>query len=281
MRVRIIDPGETQYGAVNLFADQLADAYRELGHTIVADDADLTLSFTTLPEGSSGIQLLVDHPLNRHISPGAHVGCVDQSHLALVSRYFDATPFFFPHAGCCLEGPGDPHALRDIDILFTGSFEDPRRYQPVPCGEPTDLEHARTLFHLQDRHHRYSHRKAILHALADAGLIVDIFGNGWEALSAPHRFHGPIPFKEALSLYRRAKIVLHIDPGFPGGSHERIYSAQMAGTAVITNPSQIAVLLKDDDRRTAFAAAAQSEAFRSHTWIQRIKKSIPLERGMP
>ncbi len=288
MRVRILDPGETQYGAVNLFAEQLADAYRGLGHSLVAEEADLILSFTTLPKGCSGIQLLVDHPLARHISPGALVGCVDQTHLPIVSRYFDATPFFFPHAGCCLEGPGDPHAHRDIDILFTGSFEDPRCYQPVPCGEPSDLAHARTLFHLHNRHERYSRREAVLRTLADAGLTVDIFGNGWEALPVPHRFHGPVPFREALALYRRAKIVLHICPGFPGGSHERVYSAQMAGAAVATDADQIAALLKEEGRRTAFAAADQAKAFRSHTWMVRTnlvpgvkKKGIPLERGMP
>ena len=280
MRVEIIDPGKTQYGAVNLFADQLADAYRELGHTVGADDPDLTLSFTTLPEGCSGIQLLVDHPLNRHISPGALVGCVDGSHLPIVTRYFNATPFLFPHAGCCLEGPGDPRGPRDIDILFTGTFEDPRRYRPVACAEPSDLVHARSLFRLKDRYERYSRREAILTALGRAGLAVDVFGTGWEALPdpGPHRFHGPVPFSEALALYRGAKIVLHIDPGFPDGSHERIYSAQMAGAAVVTDPDQIALLLKEDERRVALAAANQAEAFRSHTWIERIKKSIPLGR---
>jgi Glycosyl transferases group 1 len=302
MRVRIIDPGRAQYGVLNLFADQLGEAYQALGHTVAQEGADLTLSFTTLPERCQGIQLLVDHPLERQISPGATVGCVDRTHIEAVTRYFGDhhRPFFLPHAGCCLDGPGDPYADRDIDILFSGGFEDPRPYALEIPTEPLDLEHARTLFHPWDRHQRFSRREQVLRALGQAGIAVDVWGMGWDQLRErePHRFHDPVPFDQILALYRRAKVVLHVGPNFPCGSHERVFSAMMAGAAVLCDrnpyweetltgrcamydlddlPSLARALLNDRGRRTALAAAGRAEAFASHTWMVRIRSSALLQ----
>lgn len=150
------------------------------------------------------------------------------------------------------------------------------------------------------------HRHAILTALGEAGVAVEVHGKGWEPLCAQYpsfRHAGEGSFQETLHLLRRARIVLNINNGFVAGGHERVFTALCAGAAVFSEssrfyddafkdegpareiatfpihkpdrvPAQLSALMADLPAQAAMARAGRARAMAEHTWSTRAEKIV-------
>jgi hypothetical protein len=245
--------GQSQYQTTRLFVDQLANAFTKLGFVSLVVDmtredwpatmasalgepVQLVLSFNAIgiDTSRSGTPLFssvpapfvacfMDHPVY-HVDriavpvPSAVYGCVDRSHARFLARFFlgEKTAAFVPHGG--IESPAAAPE-RDIAILFSGTFIDPRAVEaewkeyPAPVRglfrDAADLWEADPALALEeavetalarrglwpdrslhatiaryslpiDTFVRAARRERFLGAIVDAGLSVDIVGDNWE-----------------------------------------------------------------------------------------------------
>ncbi len=99
------------------------------------------------------------------------------------------------------------------------------------------------LYPLAQYLHNHIHsirRYEALCALADADIPVWVYGKGWtDHLSRFQSFHykGEGSFDETLELLKKTRLVLNTNTNFVEGAHERIFAAQAAGAAVISDRS--------------------------------------------
>ncbi len=227
-------------------------------------------------------------------------------------------------------------AARDIPLLFTGTYRGapPRAWETWPespartlVGETAERMAADGRLALLDalratlaaRNLRLSpdlvaslapllssaqscaeayHRGAVLTALGEAGVPMEVHGKGWGPLSARYpsiRYVGEGSFEETLGLARRARVILNINNGFVAGGHERVFAAMAAGAAVfsessryydgafkdgreiatfaINRPTEAAAKLKalmaDLPAQAALARAGHRRALADHSWADR------------
>jgi hypothetical protein len=147
------------------------------------------------------------------------------------------------------------------------------------------------------------HRHAVLTALGEAGVPVEVHGLGWAPLCERYpSFHyaGEGSFEETLHLLRRARIVLNINNGFVAGGHERVFTAMSAGAAVFSEssryyddaftddreiatfsikrpervPAQLTALMADIPAQAAMARAGYKRAKAEHSWEARAAKMM-------
>ena len=89
-----------------------------------------------------------------------------------------------------------------------------------------------------DTYVRMYNRKVILDSLTSNGIIVDVFGNGWENYKCEHpefiRIHGNIPYDEVLRVMSNSKIIINILPLFRDGSHERVFTSMLCGGVCVS-----------------------------------------------
>ncbi|WP_158913986.1 glycosyltransferase [Caulobacter sp. S45] len=88
---------------------------------------------------------------------------------------------------------------------------------------------------------RLTRRSAFVDALAATGLPLHICGAGWE--DELHRFpnavyEGPVEMSRTTELMRQSRVVLNTNGNFGAGSHERPFSALLAGAAVFSDHSR-------------------------------------------
>jgi hypothetical protein len=160
----VVYKGKFLYGAVNRFAELIAEGFRAEGYD--APLIDLTQGVSFLKElkpimdsgsckaifsfagagselrledgrllhdvlGVPFVAAMVDdvaHFPNRFCLEKMLVGCVDESHFDYLARRFGPSkrPFLLPHGGCPPPEPFDgPYEARPVEILFPGSFLDP------------------------------------------------------------------------------------------------------------------------------------------------------------
>ena len=145
-------------------------------------------------------------------------------------------------------------------------------------------------------------RHVLLTQLGEAGVPLQLYGAGWEALCAlyPSFRHGGVgSFEETLALLRRARLVLNANNGFVAGGHERVFTAMLGGAAVLSDssryysdafsgkelatygwdrldrvPDQIATLLSDPAGLAAQARAGAQKAAAEHSWTARAQALI-------
>ena len=258
----VLYKGQSQYDVLRVFTDQLAEAFRRLQQkTVVVDliaaDAeeqlkkafaqpcDFVFSFNGIgidiklgekslydALGTIFIFSLVDDPIH-HIQRletecnNLLVTCVDRFHTNIMPYLDQYRTFgFLPHGGCL---PKDEckETERDIDLIFSGSFQEPEEYYQVWKEYPVTLRkllediienalskadqplltaaqevitaknlyldpHLRKkllkLLPLADLYIRMKQRKTCLEVLAKAGLKVKVFGNGWDKTSFAENF---------------------------------------------------------------------------------------------
>jgi hypothetical protein len=147
------------------------------------------------------------------------------------------------------------------------------------------------------------HRHAVLTALGEAGIAVEVHGLGWAPLCTLYpsfRHAGEGSFEETLHLLRRARIVLNINNGFVAGGHERVFTAMAAGAAVFSEssryydeafkddgeittfaihrparaPAQLTALMADLPAQAAIARAGHARVLAEHTWTARATKIV-------
>jgi hypothetical protein len=87
-----------------------------------------------------------------------------------------------------------------------------------------------------DQYVRARQRTVLLDALADVGIVVDHVGSGDGARGAlrRHRTHGSVSATTLLTWLGRARVVVHGGTNFAAGSHERVFTSQAQGAAVVT-----------------------------------------------
>lgn len=92
-----------------------------------------------------------------------------------------------------------------------------------------------------DFYARFYYRDKVIRTLLDAGLKVDVFGNGWENFQSENKANliihegGPYAASKALA---NAKIALNIMPWFKDGFQERIAAAMLSHTVAVTDESK-------------------------------------------
>jgi hypothetical protein len=162
---------------------------------------------------------------------------------------------------------------------------------------------------LIDAEVRTTRRQAFLHALADSGAPLHICGEGWEPHL--HRFsnatwHGPVAMTRMVELMRQSRVVLNTNGNFGAGSHERPFSAALAGAATFSDHSlyyaaefqpgvdielfswldlagamdRLSALSTDPERCWTMARSAKALTLARHTWDRQVP-DILAAAGLP
>lgn len=154
-------------------------------------------------------------------------------------------------------------------------------------------------FFLADTYLRAYYREEALRLLVSSGLPIRICGNGYEKALFFDKSSGIfIPectFTETFTLMSQSMLCLNILPLFKNGVHDRIFSAMLNGSAVLSDgsewisehlrpgtelflyrldtldtlPELVHELLSDPVRLQTVADAGKKEAFLHHTWQER------------
>lgn len=244
---------------------------------------------------------------------------------------------FLPHGGCRAKKIL-PYRERSIEVSFMGSYSNPdniykefEKYPPQMAGllqetaqylikhQGHTLEMAvqRQLeqrniqisgeefagvcaeFRVVDKYIRAYFRDKVIRTLAEAGIAIDVYGDGWENMQLQDgsslKVHQRVDFEESLEITGNTKISLNVMPWFKAGSHDRIFTAMLCGAVCLTDgssyleevcrdggdiifyrldeleglPGMVKALLQDDARGESLAERGKSLAEQGHTWEHR------------
>jgi hypothetical protein len=146
---------------------------------------------------------------------------------------------------------------------------------------------------------RMARRFAFLKAVAKTGVPIHICGLGWESQLYRFKnatFEGPVDMPRVAELMRRSRLVLNTNGNFGGGSHERPFSASLAGAATFSDYSRyygeifepthamelfrwqaldagmdrLTALAEDPASCFDYARSAKALTLAGHTWDSRI-----------
>lgn len=208
-----------------------------------------------------------------------HIG-IDRNHLAYVEKYYSDVKNcgFLPLAGTELTEEAEK---RDISVLFAGNYQNPEKFKCYierideeytqfyykiideilknpkitleeaarkfciqEMGEISDKDFADVMAHMSflDLYVRNTKRGNVIRTLLEAGITVDVVGNGWETLKCGHgenlKIHPQADTKTCLRLMKQAKIALNVMPEFKDGAHDRIFSSILNGAVSVSDTSQ-------------------------------------------
>jgi spore maturation protein CgeB len=89
---------------------------------------------------------------------------------------------------------------------------------------------------------RFYERLEVLQALVSRGVVVDVYGHGYEELSIAGcdclRIHGAADSAQCLQAMQQAKVSLNVMPWFREGAHDRIFNAMANGSVCVTDTSR-------------------------------------------
>ncbi len=82
-------------------------------------------------------------------------------------------------------------------------------------------------------------RQELVENIGASGIPMHIFGDGWDTLENKGNLilHGSVSYLESAALCKKTKLSLNVMPWFKNGLHDRIPTAMLAGSAVITDPT--------------------------------------------
>lgn len=182
------------------------------------------------------------------------------------------------------------------------------REMGIDATEPSRRIHLTLAGHVHD-HVRKARRTEFMRAVAKTGVPIHICGLGWE----PHLYRfknvtydGAVDMTRMVELMRQSRIVLNTNVNFGCGSHERPFSASLAGAATFSDhsgyydgafgPGEIAMFrwkdlaagmaelkgLADDPGRTfEMGRLAKARAVAEHTWSRRIPMILEMAEALP
>ncbi|MBD5526257.1 MAG: glycosyltransferase family 1 protein [Lachnospiraceae bacterium] len=160
-----------------------------------------------------------------------------------------------------------------------------------------------------DLYVRYTVRGRAVQQLADAGIKVHVFGDGWDSLSCKHEENlilmNNLDSVGCLKKLCQTKISLNVMPWFKDGAHDRIFNTMLNGAVCLTDssvyldsilhdgtdsciyslehmehlPEIAAGLLADPDRMQRIADEGYKLAKAGHTWAHRAKQLHELIEG--
>jgi hypothetical protein len=212
-----------------------------------------------------------------------------------------------PWAG--VEGPARQVLQDALDVALSVEWVPPHealdavlRARGLDLSDPA-LRGAREAAYLVDLEVRQTRRFEFLKAVAESGVRLHICGAGWE--SQLHRFRdavyeGPVEMTRMAELMRQSRLVLNTNGNFGAGSHERPFSASLAGAATFSDFSHyyaqvfrpgenielfrwqdldggmaaLGALASDPARCFAYAQSAKAETLAHHTWDRRIDRIL-------
>lgn len=275
----------------------------------------------------------------KSLYPKIFVLSPDRNHVEFMDRYMKNiyAEAFLPHGGCRSD-KYIPYAQRKYNITFMGSYSDPDRNMeridryPLQMAElmkkavgrmtddpemtieeallqclnfhkinVQDHEFAQILseFREVDRYVRSYFRDKVIRVLVENGIVVDVFGDGWDKFVTTHteclRIHPAVGYEESLELVGDSKISLNVMPWFKDGAHDRIFSAMMCGTVCLTDsskylseqlreqenvyfyslkglkylPAKVRRILQNTDKSAEVAEKGKKLAMQEHTWAAR------------
>ena len=143
-------------------------------------------------------------------------------------------------------------------------------------------------------------RGKVVQTLADAGIIVRVFGADWEKIHCkkPQNVRtsgGKVNSAACVQAMRDARIALNVMPWFKDGAHDRVFTAMLQGTVALTDdsrylreecrdgenicfyslraleqlPDQVVSLLEDPVRMAELAERGYRMAEKRHRWKNR------------
>lgn len=166
-------------------------------------------------------------------------------------------------------------------------------------GEISGFTDIMAEFRIVDRYVRSYFRDKAVRTLVEAGVAVDIYGDGWQNMKVGNkemlRLHERVDFEESLDIVADSKISLNVMPWFKEGSHDRVYTAMLCGAICLTDsssylteqcedgehlvyysleemerlPELVKSVLEDDARAETIAKQGQKLARERHTWRHR------------
>ena len=213
------------------------------------------------------ISWLLDHPVyhfSRLMLAKPTVLCVDNLHVEFCQR-LGLSAHFFPHATDIQMQP--PAALADKKgILFAASAADDTVLLSQLVQQAPDIARLLTdpatqdlydvieqlrintaadvvlqqqsvisLLLLCDNLLRARQRNRLVRECAEQNIALTIVGNGWHTSQQyqQHCYLPAQPFSQLLTLISQSRFVLHHNPGFRQGLHERIVYGLQQGTQVL------------------------------------------------
>ena len=148
-------------------------------------------------------------------------------------------------------------------------------------------------------------REKVVQTLADAGIIVRVFGADWEKIHCkkPQNVRtsgGKVNSAACVQAMRDARIALNVMPWFKDGAHDRVFTAMLQHTLSLTDdsrylkenftdkkdlvyyslekreelPELVNELLQKPDACMDIAERGYGKAVREHTWRQRANEII-------
>lgn len=138
--------------------------------------------------------------------------------------------------------------------------------------------------------------------LVDNGIRPDVFGDGWE--NAPYadklNIHGSITYLRSIEVISQAKVLFQDQAEFNDGAHDRVFTAMLNGTVVVSEyskyldeefedgkdiflydwkdgPNQVQIinaLLRNEFMRISAVKDAYEKVNNSHLWINRAQSII-------
>lgn len=147
-------------------------------------------------------------------------------------------------------------------------------------------------------------RGQVVKTLVDAGVVVDVFGKGWEELKCQRpenlHIHPMTTSLVCLQQIKRAKVSLNVMPWFKDGVHDRVFNSILNGTVSVTDksrylcqelpegqgvcyydlenldklPELVDELLKKPDKRQGIVENGMDKARTCHTWESRARQII-------
>ncbi|MDO4167265.1 MAG: DUF115 domain-containing protein [Eubacteriales bacterium] len=268
----------------------------------------------------------------------------DRNHVLYTDAYLPNIwgTAYLPHAGCAGKG-NKPYNERRIDVSFMGSYTDSAQVRAEFGKYPVEMqqllnavadllvrENELTLeqaaercfaqfgirisaaempevmqeFRLVDRYIRSYYREQVIRTLVEAGISVDVYGDGWDQFVCKHPenlvVHPAVPYETSLDIIGDSKISLNIMPWFKDGSHDRVYTAMLCGAVCLTDgstyleeqlretenvyfyslkglkylPAKVRKILQDGEKSAQIAENGRRLAIKEHTWANRAEEIL-------
>lgn len=197
------------------------------------------------------------------------------------------------------------HYYTPLDEFFNAEFE----ARDIPYEEIRSnkllKEYIRMMYLNIDKSLRQQIRFNTLKALLEGGVEVQLYGNCHvEELKQYDNLHihGPVHYRELLSIIKKSKILIHDVCPFTNGSHERFLSSMLNKTLVIANKNnycngqikdgqnivyfdsnnyedflnKVKYYLVHDDERERITENAYCVVKEHHTWKKRAEEIIDI-----
>ena len=141
-------------------------------------------------------------------------------------------------------------------------------------------------------------------ALVDAGIVVDVFGKGWEELECEKpenlRIHPQTTSLACLQHLQNAKVSLNVMPWFKDGTHDRVFNSILNGAVCVSDKSKylceelsegegvcyyelkeldklpdiVQDLLQNKNKMQDIVAKGRKKVEENHTWDSRARQII-------